>query len=90
MSLRADEESTLRLVPADTEIEKEKIKLDRVIGRSSGELTSIAAAEIDYLDVSPKQMVGVSAGLIPFLEHDDANRALMGSRTCSGRRCPCW
>lgn len=77
--LRADEESTLRLAPADTETEKEKIKAERVNGRASGELTGIASAEIDYLDVSPKQMVGVSAGLIPFLEHDDANRALMGS-----------
>ena len=35
--------------------------------------------EVDYVDVSPKQIVGVSAALIPFLEHDDANRALMGS-----------
>ncbi len=35
--------------------------------------------KVEYIDVSPKQMVGVSAGLIPFLEHDDANRALMGS-----------
>src|SRR4029434_2547640 len=35
--------------------------------------------QIQYMDISPKQMVGVSAGLIPFLEHDDANRALMGS-----------
>src|SRR5262249_57328074 len=34
---------------------------------------------VQYIDISPKQMVGVSAGLIPFLEHDDANRALMGS-----------
>ncbi|MCU0705495.1 MAG: DNA-directed RNA polymerase subunit beta, partial [Fimbriiglobus sp.] len=77
--LRADEESTLRLAPADTEVEKDKIKAERVNGRASGELTGIASQEIDYLDVSPKQMVGVSAGLIPFLEHDDANRALMGS-----------
>jgi DNA-directed RNA polymerase subunit beta len=77
--LRADEESTLKLAPADTEVDHHKIKLDRVNGRASGELTGITSAEIDYLDVSPKQMVGVSAGLIPFLEHDDANRALMGS-----------
>ena len=35
--------------------------------------------QVDYMDVAPSQMVGVSAGLIPFLEHDDANRALMGS-----------
>ncbi len=39
----------------------------------------IPADQVEYIDVSPKQMVGVSAGLIPFLEHDDANRALMGS-----------
>src|SRR5205085_2962551 len=37
------------------------------------------AKKIQYMDISPKQVVGVSAGLIPFLEHDDANRALMGS-----------
>ena len=35
--------------------------------------------EVDYMDVSPKQLISVAAGLIPFLEHDDANRALMGS-----------
>jgi DNA-directed RNA polymerase subunit beta len=79
LKLRADEESTLRLAPADTEVDHGKIKLERVNGRARGDLTSIPSAEIDYLDVSPKQMVGVSAGLIPFLEHDDANRALMGS-----------
>ncbi len=77
--LRADEESRLRLAPADTEVDHNKISVDRVNGRSSGELTTIPSDKIDYLDVSPKQMVGVSAGLIPFLEHDDANRALMGS-----------
>jgi DNA-directed RNA polymerase subunit beta len=77
--LRADEESRLRLAPADTEVDHNKISVERVNGRSSGELTTIASDKIDYLDVSPKQMVGVSAGLIPFLEHDDANRALMGS-----------
>jgi DNA-directed RNA polymerase subunit beta len=44
-----------------------------------GDFEMISAAEIEYIDVAPSQMVGVSAGLIPFLEHDDANRALMGS-----------
>ena len=77
--LRADEESTLRLAPADTDVENGRISTPRVNGRASGDLTGIDADKIDYLDVSPKQMVGVSAGLIPFLEHDDANRALMGS-----------
>ena len=42
-------------------------------------LTLVSREEIEYIDVAPSQMVGVSAGLIPFLEHDDANRALMGS-----------
>jgi DNA-directed RNA polymerase subunit beta len=80
VKLRADEESRLKLAPADTPTdEKGKITSERVNGRITGELGSMVAAHVDYIDVSPKQMVGVSAGLIPFLEHDDANRALMGS-----------
>ncbi len=47
--------------------------------RKNGEFIMAEPAEIDYMDVSPSQVVSVSAGLIPFLEHDDANRALMGS-----------
>lgn len=77
--LRADEESTAKLAPADTPIDHDKITAERVNGRFDGDLTSIPAEKVEYIDVSPKQMVGVSAGLIPFLEHDDANRALMGS-----------
>jgi len=50
-----------------------------VLARRNGELTQVDSTEVQYVDVSPKQMVGVSAALIPFLEHDDANRALMGS-----------
>jgi DNA-directed RNA polymerase subunit beta len=79
VKLRADEESQLRIAPADTPTDDTKISVDRVNGRSSGDLTTIASDKIEYVDISPKQMVGVSAGLIPFLEHDDANRALMGS-----------
>ena len=79
VKLRADEENVLKIAPADSPIDHGKISSGRVNGRAGGELTSIAADQVDYLDVSPKQMVGVSAGLIPFLEHDDANRALMGS-----------
>jgi DNA-directed RNA polymerase subunit beta len=77
--LRADEEQRLRLAPADVPTEGDKISQERVNGRVNGELGSITSTHIEYIDVSPKQMVGVSAGLIPFLEHDDANRALMGS-----------
>jgi DNA-directed RNA polymerase subunit beta len=77
--LRADEEAQLNIAPADTPTEGEKISDERVNGRFGGDLRQIQAEKVEYVDVSPKQMVGVSAGLIPFLEHDDANRALMGS-----------
>ncbi len=50
-----------------------------VSARSGGNLIMVPANEIDYMDVSPKQLISVAASLIPFLEHDDANRALMGS-----------
>jgi len=53
---------------------------DKVLVRKTGgEVDYVAADEVDYMDVSPKQIVSVSTSLIPFLEHDDANRALMGS-----------
>ena len=77
--LRADEEAQANLAPADTPIENHKISQDKVIARFGGDFRSIGSESIQFIDISPKQMVGVSAGLIPFLEHDDANRALMGS-----------
>jgi DNA-directed RNA polymerase subunit beta len=77
--LRADEESQAYLAPADTPSDGHKISQDRVIARFGGDFTQISSDNVQYIDISPKQMVGVSAGLIPFLEHDDANRALMGS-----------
>ncbi len=52
---------------------------DEVVCRYGDEIVHIDKSKVDILDVSPKQLVSVSAGLIPFLEHDDANRALMGS-----------
>ena len=53
---------------------------DRVlVRRAGGEVDQVTPDEVDYMDVSPKQLVSVSTALIPFLEHDDANRALMGS-----------
>ena len=52
---------------------------DQVSCRRQGDYTTRAPTEIEYMDVSPKQIISVSASLIPFLEHDDANRALMGS-----------
>jgi DNA-directed RNA polymerase subunit beta len=77
--LRADEESTAHLAPADAPTDSHKITQERVIARHSGDFSYIPSDQVEFIDVSPKQMVGVSAGLIPFLEHDDANRALMGS-----------
>lgn len=77
--LRADEESQAHLAPADTPTDGTKINQDRVTSRFGGDFQVVGADNVQYIDISPKQMVGVSAGLIPFLEHDDANRALMGS-----------
>jgi DNA-directed RNA polymerase subunit beta len=77
--LRADEESRATIAPADTPTHNGQIASDRIMARFGGEFETISADKVEYIDVSPKQMVGVSAGLIPFLEHDDANRALMGS-----------
>src|SRR5262249_51598927 len=77
--LRADEESLAYLAPADAPSDGHKLTQDRVIARFGGDFGYVNADQVQYIDISPKQMVGVSAGLIPFLEHDDANRALMGS-----------
>jgi len=56
-----------------------KFKNPYVMSRFNGDLLESPAVDVDYIDVSPKQLVSAAAGLIPFLEHDDANRALMGS-----------
>ncbi len=78
--LRADEERDKFLAPADASIDPAGRILDEaVLARRNDDFLLVPAKQIDYIDVSPKQMVGVSAALIPFLEHDDANRALMGS-----------
>lgn len=77
--LRADEEAQVYVVPADTELTNGKIAEDRVLARHHNDVMWVDNSLVNYFDISPSQMVGVSAGLIPFLEHDDANRALMGS-----------
>jgi DNA-directed RNA polymerase subunit beta len=78
--LRADQEQGMVMAPADVEVDaKGKILQARVLARKDGDNLEVPPTELDYVDVSPKQIVGVSAALIPFLEHDDANRALMGS-----------
>ncbi|MGD9789722.1 MAG: DNA-directed RNA polymerase subunit beta [Phycisphaerales bacterium] len=77
--LRADEEMRAILAPADTIATDGKLKKGAIVARVDGELTQVDSSTVDYIDISPKQIVGISAALIPFLEHDDANRALMGS-----------
>jgi DNA-directed RNA polymerase subunit beta len=77
--LNAHEESLAYLAPADAPSDNQRLTQDRVIARFGGDFGYINSDQVQYIDISPKQMVGVSAGLIPFLEHDDANRALMGS-----------
>jgi DNA-directed RNA polymerase subunit beta len=77
--LRALEESEAYVASADAPIADNKIHGETIVARHRGDFELIPVDQIQYIDVTPSQMIGVSAGLIPFLEHDDANRALMGS-----------
>ena len=78
--LTADQEDNYRIAQANVPVEKNgKISEPVVFARYRGDFLLLPPADISYMDVSPMQMVSVAAGLIPFLEHDDANRALMGS-----------
>jgi DNA-directed RNA polymerase subunit beta len=78
--LTAEEEDFGIIAQANTPIdEKGFFDTDRIKCRDNGEFPVLSPEEVDYIDVAPNQIVGVSASLIPFLSHDDANRALMGS-----------
>ncbi len=78
--MSALQEKGLIIAPAQGEINKKnKIETDMIIARSEGEVVNTSAESITHMDVSPNQLVSVAASLIPFLENDDANRALMGS-----------
>ncbi|MBL8027463.1 MAG: DNA-directed RNA polymerase subunit beta [Fibrobacteres bacterium] len=78
--LSADEEDKYIVAQANAELDKKgKFVGAEVLCRQRGEFPILPIEKVDFIDVSPKQMVSVAAGLIPFLEHDDANRALMGS-----------
>ena len=80
VELMADEESECYIVPGDVKLDKNnKIEGKMVLARYNGDYTTVDVANIQYMDVSSQQTVGLAASLIPFLEHDDANRALMGS-----------
>src|SRR5919107_316941 len=81
--LSADEEEEFTIAQANTPIDPKtgKISEDAQIlaRRKGGDVATVAAEEVDYVDVAPLQTVSVGTALIPFLEHDDANRALMGA-----------
>ena len=77
--LAADEEDGLFIAQADSKFDENGKLLGSITCRFGHEILQVEGEKVDYIDVSPKQVVSVSAGLIPFLEHDDANRALMGS-----------
>jgi DNA-directed RNA polymerase subunit beta len=78
--LSAEEEDTAKIaqnnVPLD---DKGNFIEDRIASRQTGDFPILEKTEVEFMDVAPNQIVGLSASLIPFLEHDDANRALMGS-----------
>ncbi len=75
----ADAEEGLVIAQANSELDAEGNFIGAVTARQGDNFFEADPRDIDYMDVSPKQLVSVAAGLIPFLEHDDANRALMGS-----------
>jgi DNA-directed RNA polymerase subunit beta len=78
--LSAEEEDTARIAQSNTPLtEKGEFADDKVVSRETGDFPILDKADVQYMDVAPNQIVGLSASLIPFLEHDDANRALMGS-----------
>jgi DNA-directed RNA polymerase subunit beta len=78
--LSGDRDENFYIAQANSEVDaKGNLTGEKVSSRYRGDFLEVEPAQIQYMDVSPKQLVSVAAGLIPFLEHDDANRALMGS-----------
>ncbi|HWR33763.1 MAG TPA: DNA-directed RNA polymerase subunit beta [Chitinophagaceae bacterium] len=78
--LSAEEEDLAKIAQANSELnEKGEFKEDKIVSRQTGDFPILEKNDVEFMDVAPNQIVGLSASLIPFLEHDDANRALMGS-----------
>ena len=78
--LSAEEEEGKKIAQSNLPLEENGAFVnDRVIAREEGDFPVVTPADVDYMDVAPNQIASISASLIPFLEHDDANRALMGS-----------
>ena len=78
--MSAEEEEGLKIPQANIQVDDEgNILEERLVVKEDGDFPVISREEVDYIDVAPNQIASISASLIPFLEHDDANRALMGS-----------
>ncbi|MFT4202471.1 MAG: DNA-directed RNA polymerase subunit beta [Chitinophagaceae bacterium] len=78
--LSAEEEDQAKIAQNNAPIDaKGHFLEERIISRETGDFPVLDKSEVEYMDVAPNQIVGVSASMIPFIEHDDANRALMGS-----------
>ncbi len=78
--LSAEEEDLAKIAQANTPLdEKGNFKEEKIVSRETGDFPILDKNDVEFMDVAPNQIVGLSASLIPFLEHDDANRALMGS-----------
>ncbi|MBJ2173189.1 DNA-directed RNA polymerase subunit beta [Aureibaculum algae] len=78
--LSAEEEEGKKIAQSNLDLDDEgRIELEKVVAREEGDFPLVTPEEVNYMDVSPNQISSISASLIPFLEHDDANRALMGS-----------
>ena len=77
--LSADREDEAIIAHANAKIDKRNRLVEQlVMARHRGDFVVVDPKEVDYMDVSPDQLISAAAALIPFLEHDDANRALMG------------
>ena len=78
--MSAEEEEGLKIPQANIQVDDQgNILEERLVVKEDGDFPVISREEVDYIDVAPNQIASISASLIPFLEHDDANRALMGS-----------
>ncbi len=78
--LSAEEEDAAKIAQANAQLtDQNEFANDKVKSRETGDFPILDKEEVEYMDVAPNQIVGLSASIIPFLEHDDANRALMGS-----------
>ncbi|MGB9883056.1 MAG: DNA-directed RNA polymerase subunit beta [Microgenomates group bacterium] len=77
--LQADDEENYYITSNNINIENNQIKDSYVVCRYQGEIVEVEAEKVNFIDISPRQVIGASAALIPFLQNDDASRALMGT-----------